>query len=370
MTGYPYLEAADDQADRAPTTAQLVVGGRATLAPFTFPEIGVTKTTVLAVPTLQRGHDLIVSMVAGLPLVPFKVSWDPTESTMVETRVQPMPWHFRPDPARTRAVFLGALASDLWSYGRAYARVTSRYQDAGHYPASFAWMPFDMVNVQHPAGAPPQCGLVPGSTVTYGGTEVPYADVVEFASPVTGVCEVAWRAISTATQLEQAALRFASSEVPAGWLKQTGGDDLSVDELAEIAAGWTESRRTNTTAALNPYMDYYESTFDPSRMQLVEARSYQALELARVANVPPYMVGAPAGTGMTYLNAQTARIDLVDFGAAPIIATIEQTLSGPAISPNGQVVHLDVNEWLSNPFLDPDPVPSGPLPKQPEEVPA
>ena len=38
-------------------------------------------------------------------------------------------------------------------------------------------------------------------------------------------------------------------------------------------------------------------------MQLVEGRTYQALELARLANVPPYLVGAPAGTGMTYQNA-------------------------------------------------------------------
>jgi phage portal protein BeeE len=354
VTGMPYIEAAEPAAP----PPRVGVGARTTLAPFTFPTVGVTKATVLAVPTLQRAHDLIVSLVAGLPIVPYRATWNAPAGELESTPVQPLPWHNRPDPIRTRAAFLGAIASDLWAHGVAYARVTSRYQDTDRRPASFQWMPFELVNVTYPSHSPAVCGLVPGSTVTYAGVEVPYADVVEFSSPVTGVCEVAWRAIQTATELEQAALRFAGSEVPAGWLKQTGGDDMTGDELAEQASTWTEARRTNTTAALNPYMDYFESSFDPSRMQLVEARTYQALELARVGNVPPYMVGAPAGTGMTYLNAETARVDLVDFGAAPIIDTIEQTLSGPAISPAGQYIVLDTAEWLSNPFTDTAPAPA------------
>jgi hypothetical protein len=88
-------------------------------------------------------------------------------------------------------------------------------------------------------------------------------------------------------------------------------------------------------------------------MQLVEGRTYQALEMARLSNIPPYLVGAPAGTGMTYLNGQQARQDLVDFGAAPYVACIEQTLSGPNVTPRGTLVRLDLNVWLRNPFTTP-----------------
>jgi hypothetical protein len=85
-------------------------------------------------------------------------------------------------------------------------------------------------------------------------------------------------------------------------------------------------------------------------MQLVEGRTYQALELSRLGNIPPYLVGAPAGTGMTYLNGQQARQDLIDFAAGAYIGCIEQTLSGPNVTPRGQSIRLDQNAWLRNPF--------------------
>jgi hypothetical protein len=78
------------------------------------------------------------------------------------------------------------------------------------------------------------------------------------------------------------------------------------------------------------------------------------LELARVANIPPYFIGAPAGTGMTYLNAAQAKQDLIDYGAAPFITTIEQTLTGPNVTPHGQAVRLDLNAWLRNPYTPAD----------------
>ena len=94
---------------------------------------------------------------------------------------------------------------------------------------------------------------------------------------------------------------------------------------------------------------------DPSRLQLVEARKHQAVELARIANVPAYYVDAPlSGSGMTYTNSAQARADLIDFAALPYIAAIEQTLCGPNVTPNGQAVRLDVNAWLRNPYTPND----------------
>ena len=89
---------------------------------------------------------------------------------------------------------------------------------------------------------------------------------------------------------------------------------------------------------------------DPSRLQLVEARLHQRGELANAANIPAYFVSAPAGTGMTYMNAAQAKQDLIDFGAMPYVQAIEQTLSGPNVTPRTQSVRLDVNAWLRNPY--------------------
>ena len=85
---------------------------------------------------------------------------------------------------------------------------------------------------------------------------------------------------------------------------------------------------------------------DPSKLQLTEARTYQALEMARVANIPPYLVGAPTGSGMTYQNALQARQDLYLFGAKPYIDCVEQTLSMNNVTPRGRYIYLDVEYYL------------------------
>jgi len=113
-----------------------------------------------------------------------------------------------------------------------------------------------------------------------------------------------------------------------------------------LAAGFAKAREGNAIAALNQYVEWKESYMDPSKLQLVEARTYQALEMARVANIPPYLVGAPTGGGMTYQNALQARQDLYLFGAKPYIDCIEQTLSMNSVTPRGRYIYLDVEYYL------------------------
>jgi phage portal protein BeeE len=93
-------------------------------------------------------------------------------------------------------------------------------------------------------------------------------------------------------------------------------------------------------AALSSEVDWHESTMDASKLQLVEARQHQALELARVANVSPFLVGAPTSSGMTYSNAQEARRQLAQ-DALPYLSAIEQALSSDTVLPRGHVVRFD-----------------------------
>jgi len=70
-----------------------------------------------------------------------------------------------------------------------------------------------------------------------------------------------------------------------------------------------------------------------------------ALEMARLANIPPYLVGVSV-PGYVYQNAQQAREDLYLFGAKPLISAIEETLSMNSIIPRGRQVELDVKSYL------------------------
>jgi hypothetical protein len=106
-------------------------------------------------------------------------------------------------------------------------------------------------------------------------------------------------------------------------------------------------------AALSSEVDWHESTMDASKLQLVEARQHQALELARVANISPFLVGAPGSSGMTYNNAQEM-VRQLRRDALPIMATIEGTLSSDQVLPPGQIVRFDRSIFDETTDSDPE----------------
>lgn len=320
--------------------------GIARLAPFDFtPPIDVwSREAAMSVPSISRARDLICTAVGGLPITSYSINFDDPAGP-IEARTPPPGWAARPDPNRTRQDILTWTTDDLFFLGRAYWRVIDRY--ATTYPAAFERMAAADVNVTN------------DGRVSYAGRDVNPADVVEFLSPIDGILYTGQRAIATALNLDTAAERFSTAEIPAGWLEQTeNSDPLPATELTELATNFQAARLQRTVAALNPFLRWRESTMDPSRLQLVEARQYQAVELARVANIPAYFLNAPAGTGMTYTNTAQAKQDLVDFAMMPFVACIEQTLGGPNVTPRGQFIRLDVNAWLRNPYTTLTPSPN------------
>jgi hypothetical protein len=300
---------------------------------------GADRTIALRNPTISRARDLICGMIGCLEITQYGRQWDGEEYEYID--LPPDTWFQNPDPNVTRNFIMSFTADDLMFYGRAFWVITQR--NAAGFPSAFTWIPAADVTTWDQAG-PQWWG--PSSQIYFQGIQLQTRDVVQFLSPIPALLFTGGRAINTATRLDNAAERFSTMEVPAGYLKQTGGEPMSGQELADLAAAWSEARLTSSVAALNEYVEWRESNIDPSKLELVNARTYQALELARVANIPPYLVGAPTGSGMTYQNAQQARQDLYLFGAKPYIDCIEQTLSLPSITPRGRYIELDVDSYL------------------------
>ena len=310
---------------------------------------GFDRTTALRNPTISRARDLICGMIGCLEITQYGRQWDGEDYEYIN--LPPDAWFQNPDPNVTRNFIMSFCADDLMFYGRAFWVVTER--NAAGFPSAFTWIPAADVTTWDQAG-PQWWG--PSSQIYFQGIQLDTKDVVQFLSPIPALLFTGSRAINTATRLDAAAERFATMEVPAGYLKQTGGEPMSGQELADLAAAWSEARLTSSVAALNEYVEWKESNIDPSKMELVSARTYQALELSRVANIPPYLVGAPTGSGMTYQNAQQARQDLYLFGAKPYIDCIEQTLSLNHITPRGRYIELDVDSYLYDNDLSGQPV--------------
>ena len=85
---------------------------------------------------------------------------------------------------------------------------------------------------------------------------------------------------------------------------------------------------------------------NPDDLQLTDARTFQSLEMARLANIPPFLVGAPTGGGMNYQNSTESNKLLYLYGSKPYIECIEQTLSMNNVLPRGRYVELDVTSYL------------------------
>jgi hypothetical protein len=70
------------------------------------------------------------------------------------------------------------------------------------------------------------------------------------------------------------------------------------------------------------------------------------LSLADVANIPPFLVGAPTNNSMTYTNAQDSQWLLYKYACAPYISAISERLSMDDVLPRGRFCRLDVSEFV------------------------
>jgi hypothetical protein len=314
--------------------------GRSLVGNFINYQTGNDELRALSVPTVSRSRDLIGGLIGALELRHCSKQWTGEEYEKIYLPLEP--WMERPDPKVTRSFFYVNIFSDLYFYGVAYAYVTTRYSDGR--PASFTWLP--AANIQSPeqSGFPQYFG--PSKELNFNGMPLDIANVLQFISPIEGLLRIGSRAINTSIYLDMAADRYAQLETVPGYLQQVEGEDLSGDDLGELASAWAAARKQNAIGALSRQVQFKEFSQNPQEV-ISDQRKYQALDLSRLCNVPAYLVGAPTeGASMTYQNAQQARQDLYLFGARIYLDVIEQTLSGPDVLPRNRYVEFNIEDYL------------------------
>lgn len=293
--------------------------------------------------TISRARDLIVSLISGLEFEQYERRWLNGEYS--DTHIPLEAWMNTPDPRVTRQFILAWTVDDLIFEGRAFWLVTSRSKTTG-LPASFQWLPASMVETEDMAG-PLWYG--PSKEIMFNGYQLKTDDVIQFLSPIQSLLTAGRRELEIANRLDNAAMRFATNEITAGYLQQTAGSEpLSADELGDLAAAWRTARSRNAIAALNGAVEWKEFSSDPSKLQLVEAREHTMRSLANLANVPGYLVGAPTGSGMTYQNAQESQKALFLYAAKPYIDCINARLSMDDVLPAGRFCELDTSPFTED----------------------
>jgi len=342
--------------ERAPLRAAAGMGAANNFVSYT---VGNAELNALTNPTVSRSRDLLASMIGAFELKHYSKQWNGIDYDEVYLPLEP--WMEQPDPKNTRNFFIANIFSDMFFYGRAFAYVTSRYSTG--LPATLEWLPAG--NIQTPNMTGPQF-FGWADVIEWNGIPLETQNVCQFLSPYMGIVYSGARAINTALYLDQAADRYAQLETPPGYLQQVDGEDMSGDDLGELASAWGAGRKKRAIGALSRQVEFKEYKNDPS-LTVAKLRSDQALEMARLCNIPAYMVSAPTqGASMTYQNAEQARQDMYLFGLKGFADAIEQTLS-MFMLPRGRYVEFDVEDYLGSTDMSPGEMPAEPAPM---EVPA
>ena len=328
--------------------------GAANVGNFLLYSSGSDEVKALSVPTVSRSRDLIAGLIGSLELKHYQKVWNSVEEEYTEVYLPLEPWMERPDPKVTRSFFFVNIFTDLFMYGVAYAYVTRRYapQGAGQqgFPAAMTWLPAANMSSTKQTGYPQFYG--PSDELEFNGQPLDVNNVIQFISPIEGILKIGARAINTSIYLDQAADRYAQLETVPGYLQQIDGEDLSGEDLGSLASAWANARKQNAIGALSRQVEFREYKQNPQEV-ISDQRKYQALEMARLCNIPAYLVSAPTeGASMTYQNAQQARQDLYLFGARIYLDCIEQTLSADNILPRGRYVEFDVDDYMEENIKD------------------
>jgi phage portal protein BeeE len=301
---------------------------------------GEARNRAMQVPAISRARDLHASVISAMPLKMYRERWNDQNREMVYEDLAPRSWLRRPDPSIPYETLMAWTFDDLFFFGRAFWYITSRTQDG--YPASYTRLPAGSITTEDQVGP---VWYAPSNAVFFQGGEIDPSLLVQFISPVQGVIYSSEQAIATALKIEDARYRNANTAIPSGILKQTGGEPLSAQELADLAAAFNAARVTNQTAALNEFLSYEPTTATPDKMLLIESAQFSALQMAQICNIPPYLLGVPTGS-YAYTNSRESRVDLWLYGTKTYAECITSTLSANSILPNGTYVEFNTDEYL------------------------
>ena len=131
-------------------------------------------------------------------------------------------------------------------------------------------------------------------------------------------------------------------------LHQTSGEPLSQDAADDLIGRWQLARVKGSTAYTPQNLEARAvGGWSAAEMELVAARQYQATQIARLAGVDPSMVSAATGSSSayTYTNQADFRQHFLDDVLDTYLRAIEGRLSAGDVTPRGQFVQFDRDEF-------------------------
>jgi len=292
----------------------------------------ISRRAAMTVPAVARARNIIAGTIASLEIC--------TYNEMTQAKLPSRPVIKQPDPSLARNTTTCWTIDDLIFYGVAYWSILAVSPEDGRVTQARRIDPLRVNTRTDSTGV-----LILSYTVD--GVDVPMRGVgslIIFWGPDEGVLARASRTINAAIELEAAALRMAQEPVPQMVLRNEGMN-LPPDQKEALLTAFKSARRTRSTAYVEGPINLEVVGLDSAQMQLTEARAYTASEIARVMNIPAWYINAESATS-TYSNVSAERRSLLDFSLRPYLDSFESRLSMDDITPRGQYVEVEMDDFL------------------------
>jgi HK97 family phage portal protein len=292
----------------------------------------VSRNQAMTVPAVARSVGIIAGTIGTLPLETYDANGMEIPNRVLIDQ---------PDPAVPRANTITWLVDDLIFHGVGYMQVIDVSPADGR---AYRARRIDPGRVTFNLSA--DGSMITGYQVN--GKPVPASglnSLIVFTALSDGVLIRGGRTIQTAVALEQAALNMAENPMPQIILNNQGMN-LDQDSKNDLLSTFRRFRKDSPIAYTEGDIKADVVGFDSNQMQLVEARQYSAgSEIARLMGLPAWYLNAESASA-TYSNVGAERRSLVDFGLRPYLTIIEQVLSSDAVTPRGQYVRFDLDDFL------------------------
>lgn len=293
----------------------------------------VDRSSAMQVPAVARARNIIAGTISTLGLNSYNM--------ITGAKVEGRKILEQPDPALPLAVTMAWTVEDLLFHGRSFWQVLEvnpedgRPTQARRIDPTRVTFTTDLDTQEIVNGFYIEGGLLPATGV---------GSLIMFSGIDEGILNRGGRTISTALKLEEAVQRMASEPNPTMVIKNSGVD-LPPEQVSSLLAQWKQARATRSTAYLSGPLDVTTFGYDAGQMQLTESRLNTAAEIARMCNIPAWYINAESASA-TYSNVSQERRSLVDFSLRPYMSCIEERLTMVDVTPRGQKVRFDLDDYL------------------------
>lgn len=295
----------------------------------------MTPTRAKSLPAIGRVLGLIGGMIKQMPLRRYQVR-DPLPPKPLSTTSLLQ----KPDPDWPLSDFLSNQVEDYLLNGNMVHYVTS--YNAEGYPASVSWVPAEWITITWTPGDPEP-------TYWVGGKPLETSRVVHVRRSADRSSP--WRGVGIVEQHLATLDKVMSQERYERSLTKTAGvpsvvviapnPDLSQEEADSATTKWGEKYGGDERrpAVLPHGTTVQPLAWSPADQELSEARKLSLQDVANLANLDGYWLGAPAGSGLTYRSPGPMYLNLIRQTLGPIITPIEQEWS-EAWLPHGSEVRF------------------------------